>query len=214
MAEFTCCARFPVGVFREVTSQTDWPTYNGDIGGNRFTKATQIDKSNVKRVAPLWMFTLPNVAGLQMTPLVVDGVMYVTRQQRVLCARCRHRPSNLALPAAAHARHYRRRRGRREPGSGLSNGKIFMNTDNAHLIALDRSTGALLWDSEVADSHFNYSASSAPLAVGDLVITGTAGGEEGARGVLAAFDQATGKEVWRFWTVPGARRAGIGDMEG
>jgi alcohol dehydrogenase (cytochrome c) len=190
------------GVFREVTSQTDWPSYNGNIGGNRFTKATQIDKSNVKRVAPVWMFTLPNVAGLQMTPLVVDGVMYVTASNE-----CYALDAGTGHPIW----HYQRPRTRGITGGGAgganrgaaySNGKVFMNTDNAHLIALDRSTGALVWDSEVADSHFNYSASSAPLAVGDLVITGTAGGEEGARGVLAAFDQATGKEIWRFWAVP------------
>ena len=194
--------KLPGGAFREVTSQSDWPTYNGDIGGNRFTKATQIDKSNVKRVAPLWMFTLPNVAGLQMTPLVVDGVMYVTASNE-----CYALDAGTGHPIW----HYQRPRtkgitgggaGGANRGAAYANGKVFMNTDDAHLIALDRADGALLWESQVADSHFNYSASSAPLAVGDLVVTGTAGGEEGARGVLAAFDQATGKEIWRFWTVP------------
>jgi alcohol dehydrogenase (cytochrome c) len=64
--------------FREVTSQSDWPSYNGDTGGNRYTTLRQIDKSNVSQVSLRWMFTLPNVAALQMTPLVVDGVMYAT----------------------------------------------------------------------------------------------------------------------------------------
>ena len=77
-----------------------------------------------------------------------------------------------------------------------------MATDNAHLIALNRFTGELIWDTEMADWHLNYFATSAPLAVGNLVVAGTGGGEHGARGFLAAFDQATGKEVWRFWTVP------------
>ncbi len=89
-----------------------------------------------------------------------------------------------------------------------------MNTDNAHLIALDRANGELLWDTEVANSHLNYSASSAPLAVGHLVITGTAGGEEGARGFIAAFDQKTGKEAWRFWTVPAAGEPGSETWKG
>ena len=66
------------GRFREVTSEVDWTTYNGDIGGNRYTKLTQINKTNVTRVAPRWMFTLPNVNGIQATPIVVEGVMYVT----------------------------------------------------------------------------------------------------------------------------------------
>jgi alcohol dehydrogenase (cytochrome c) len=206
--------KMPGGIFREATSKAGWPTYNGDIGGNRYTQATQIDRSNVTRVAPLWNFTLPNVSGLQMTPLVVDGVMYVTASNECY-----------ALDGGTgHAIwHYQRPRTRGITGGGAgganrgasySNGKIFMNTDNAHLIALDRSSGALLWDTEVADSHFNYSASSAPLAVGNLVVTGTAGGEEGARGVLAAFDQATGKEVWRFWTVPGEGEPGSETWKG
>ena len=77
-----------------------------------------------------------------------------------------------------------------------------MVTDNAHLIALDRFTGKLLWDTEMADWRQNYNATSAPLAVGNLVVNGSSGGDEGVRGFVAAFDQTTGKEVWRFWTVP------------
>ena len=77
-----------------------------------------------------------------------------------------------------------------------------MVTDHAHLIALNRITGALLWETEMADWHQNYNATGAPLPVGNLVVTGTSGGDEGVRGFVAAFDQATGKEVWRFWTVP------------
>ncbi len=80
--------------------------------------------------------------------------------------------------------------------------RVFMVTDHAHIIALDRFTGTLLWDTEMADWRQNYGATSAPLAVGGLVVSGTSGGDEGVRGFLAAFDQATGKEVWRFWTVP------------
>jgi alcohol dehydrogenase (cytochrome c) len=76
-----------------------------------------------------------------------------------------------------------------------------MVTDDAHLLALNRSNGEVLWDTQLADWHQNYNATSAPLVVGNLIITGSAGGEEGVRGFVAAFDQS-GKEVWRFWTVP------------
>jgi alcohol dehydrogenase (cytochrome c) len=79
---------------------------------------------------------------------------------------------------------------------------VFMVTDNAHLIALNRATGLLLWDIEMADWRQNHGATSAPLAVGSLVISGTGGGDNGARGFVAAFDQATGKEAWRFSTLP------------
>ena len=77
-----------------------------------------------------------------------------------------------------------------------------MVTDNAHLLALNRFTGDLVWDTEMADWHKNYNATSAPLIADNLVISGTAGGEQGVRGFLAAYDPITGKEVWRFWTVP------------
>ena len=77
-----------------------------------------------------------------------------------------------------------------------------MVTDHAHVIALNRFTGALLWETEMADWRQNYNATGAPLVVGNLVVTGTSGGDEGVRGFVAAYDQASGKEVWRFWTVP------------
>jgi alcohol dehydrogenase (cytochrome c) len=202
------------GKFREVTSQTNWTTYNGDIGGNRYTTLTQIDKANVKRVAPRWTFTLPNVSGLQLTPLVVDGLMYVTAGNECY-----------ALDAGSGRQiwHYQRPRSRGLTGGGAGGNnrgaayagdRIFMDTDNAHIIALNRLDGKLLWETEIADSRLNYSASSAPLAVGNLVITGTAGGEEGARGLIAAYDQATGKEVWRFWTVPAPGEKGSETWKG
>ena len=84
---------------REVTSETGWPTYNGEPGGNRYTALTQIDKTNVARLAPKWMFTVPNAGGLQGTPVVVDGIMYVTAPNEMLRARRRQRTAGLALPA-------------------------------------------------------------------------------------------------------------------
>jgi alcohol dehydrogenase (cytochrome c) len=202
------------GKFREVTSEVDWPTYNGDIGGNRYTKLTEIDKSNVKRVAPRWIFTLPNVSGLEGTPLVVDGVMYITAGNECY-----------ALDAGTGHQiwHFQRPRTRGLTGGGAggvnrgaaySGDRIFIDTDNAHLLALNRWDGQVAWETEIADSHLNYSATSAPIVVGNLVITGTAGGEEGARGLIAAYEQATGKEAWRFWTVPAPGEQGSETWKG
>ena len=88
-------------------------------------------------------------------------------------------------------------------GVASAGDRIFMLTDNAHMIALNRFNGELLWETEMADWHQNYNRTSAPLTVGNLVISGTArGGDEGVRGFVAAFDQSTGHEVWRVWTVP------------
>jgi len=188
--------------YRPVTSQADWPTYNGQLGGNRWSTLDQIDKRNVTRLAPHWTYSLAAASRLQVTPVVVDGVMYVTTANE-----CH------ALDAGTGRRIWDYRRPRTkglvgDAAGGINRGvavagdRVFMVTDHAHIIALDRFTGTLLWDTEMADWRQNYGATSAPLAVGGLVVSGISGGDEGVRGFLAAFDQATGKEVWRFWTVP------------
>ena len=188
--------------YRPVTSQADWPTYNGQTSGSRYSPLTQITKGNVARMIPKWIFSVPNAPTLQVTPVVVDGVMYVTSANQCY-----------AVDAGSGRQiwHYSRPRtkglvgnaaGGVNRGVGVAGDRVFMVTDHAHLIALNRATGALLWETEMADWRQNYNATVAPLPVGNLVITGTSGGDEGVRGFLAAFDQATGKEVWRFWTVP------------
>jgi alcohol dehydrogenase (cytochrome c) len=188
--------------YREVTSQTDWTGYNGDPGGNRYTKLAQITKANVAQLNAKWMFALPGTGRLQATPVVLGGIMYVPAANECYA---------VDAGTGREIWHYRRDRTKGMAGdaAGLTNrgvataaGRVFMATDNAHLIALDRFTGALVWETELADWHQNYFATSAPLAVGNLVVSGVGGGEHGSRGFVAAFDQGTGKEVWRFWTVP------------
>jgi alcohol dehydrogenase (cytochrome c) len=190
------------GRYRPVTSQTDWPTYHGDPSANRFTKLQQIDKSNVAHLAPKWTFSLPNITPLENTPVVVDGVMYVSSANEVYA---------LDAGSGRSLWHYRRERtkglvgnasGGFNRGVAISGDRLFMLSDNAHILSMNRFNGELLWDTEMADWHQNYNATSAPLVVGNLVITGTAGGDEGARGFVAAYEAATGKEVWRFWTIP------------
>jgi alcohol dehydrogenase (cytochrome c) len=184
---------------RPVTSDANWPTYNGDPRGNRYTTLAHINKENVARLAPSWMFSIPDAGSLQVTPVVVDGIMYVTARNQCF-----------ALDAGSGRRiwHYKRpptkgvTQGHANRGVGVVGDRVFMMTDHAHLIALNRFTGELLWDSPLADFRQNYSASSAPLPAGNLVISGVSGGEHGANGFVAALDQETGKEVWRFWTVP------------
>ena len=151
---------------------------------------------------PKWIFNLPNVPRLQGTPVVADGVMYVTSGNECY-----------ALDAGTGRQIWRYQRARTRGmignaagginrGAAVAGDRVFMATDHAHLIALDRATGALVWDTEMADYRQNYGATGAPLTVGGLVISGVSGGDEGVRGFVAAYDQATGKEVWRFWTVP------------
>jgi alcohol dehydrogenase (cytochrome c) len=170
--------------------------------GARYSPLAEINTTTVARMAPRWITTLPNTARLQVTPVVVEGVMYVTSANECYA---------LDAGNGREIWHYQRPRTKGLIGNaagGINRGvavageRVFMTTDHAHLIALDRSTGALLWDTEMADWRQNYNGTGAPLAVGGLVVSGSAGGDEGVRGFVAAFDQATGKETWRFWTVP------------
>ena len=200
--------------YRRVTSQADWPSYNGETKGYRHSALTQISKSNVSRMVPKWIFNLPNTSTLQGTPVVVDGVMYVTSANqcyaidagtgREIWHYSRPRTRNLTGNAA----------GGINRGVGIAGDRVFMVTDHAHIIALNRFTGALVWETEMADWKVNYNATVAPLPIGNLVITGSSGGDEGVRGFLAAFDQATGKEVWRFWTVPAPGEPGSETWKG
>ena len=180
-----------------------WPTYDGNQSGNRFSPLDQINATNVQHLAPKWMFTISGAPrALQVTPLVVDGVMYVTsvneaygldaRSGREIWHYSRPRTQGLAGDAASGINR----------GVAVLGDRVFMVTDNAHLIALDRATGKLLWDVEMADSHQNYGATGAPLVVNDLVISGVSGGDEGIRGFVDAYRASTGAHVWRFWTVP------------
>ncbi|HEY8148507.1 MAG TPA: PQQ-binding-like beta-propeller repeat protein [Vicinamibacteria bacterium] len=186
-------------LFRAVTSETGWPTYNGDPGGNRYTTLSQIDKTTVTRLASQWLFSIPDAGLLQMTPVVVGGIMYVTAPNQCFA---------LDAGTGRPIWHYKRpptkgvSGGNANRGVGVAGDRVFMVTDHAHIVALDRFTGERQWDTEMADWRQNYAASSAPLPAGDLVISGVSGGEHGANGFVAAYDQATGKEVWRFWTVP------------
>jgi alcohol dehydrogenase (cytochrome c) len=188
--------------YRVVTSQVDWPSYNGDPSGNRYSKLEQINKGSVARLRPEWIFPMANAPQVENTPVVVEGVMYVSNANECY-----------ALDAGSGRMiwHFQRPRTKGVAGNaaiGFNRGVatagdlIFMLTDNAHMLALNRYTGEVAWETEMADWHQNYNGTSAPLAVNNLVVTGTAGGDEGARGFVAAYDQASGKEVWRFWTVP------------
>jgi alcohol dehydrogenase (cytochrome c) len=202
------------GRYREVTSQTGWTMYNGQPSGNRYSALTQITPGNVTRLTPQWVFTLPNLSQGQVTPVVVDGVMYVSAANDLYA---------LDAGSGRQVWNYRRPRTRGltgvaargvNRGVAVSGDRVFMATDHAHLIALNRASGALLWETQMADWHQNYNGTGAPMIVGNLVISGIAGGDEGARGFVAAYDHATGKEVWRFWAVPARGEPGADTWKG
>ncbi len=181
----------------------DWPTYHGNINGNRHSDLKQIDVSNVAHLAPAWMFPIAKAQRLEGTPIVIDGIMYVTTANECFALDAKNgrqiwhyaRPLTKGVIGDAASAINR--------GVAVRNDKVFMVTDHAHIIALDRLTGSLIWDTEMADFHQHYGATGAPLVIGNLVLSGTSGGDEGAPGFIAAFDTETGARAWRFSTIQG-----------
>jgi PQQ-dependent dehydrogenase (methanol/ethanol family) len=180
----------------------DWPTYHGRLDGNRHSALDQITGNNVGDLSLQWVYTM-RAFNLEMTPLVLDGVMYATGPNQV---------SALDARSGREIWRYSRPRSqglRGDAASGLNRGvalvgdRVFYVTDDARLLGLSRLNGALLWEVSLPqNSEQPYGGTMAPLVVGDLVIAGVSGADEGIRGFLAAYNVATGKEAWRFWTVP------------
>jgi putative heme-binding domain-containing protein len=180
----------------------EWPTYHGNIGGNRHSPLSQINTTNVATLAAKWLFPIAGGQRLEVTPLVVDGVMYVTMANEAYAVDAKNgreiwhysRPLTPGVVGDAASKINR--------GVAVLGDKVFMLTDDAHMIALSRTGGQLLWDTEMADYKQHYGGTSAPLVVKNLVLAGTSGGDEGARGFLDAFNVDTGKRAWRFWMMP------------
>jgi alcohol dehydrogenase (cytochrome c) len=187
----------------------EWPTYNGEPGGNRFSSLTQVNTQTAKDLELQWTNTLSGI-GLQVTPIVSNGVMYVTAPNRV-CALdgrsgreiwCYNRAAPDAVPSG--------RGGPQGGGATASNRgvatlgeRIFYTTWDAHLLCLNRLTGGLMWDVNIRGPGATRGGTiSAPLIVNDLVISGINGGDGPLRGFLVAFKATTGEEAWRFWTIP------------
>jgi PQQ-dependent dehydrogenase (methanol/ethanol family) len=181
----------------------EWPSYNGQLHGNRHSPLEQINTTNAAGLQLQWSYSIPYY-GLEATPLVSDGVMYVSGPNQVCAidARggrevwCYTRPRSPANTIAGDAAKGATR------GVALLGERVFFTTDNAHLICLNRVTGALMWDVKMPDSPGAFGATAAPLVVGDLVIAGMAGGDGPLRGFLAAYHAATGEQAWRFHTIP------------
>jgi alcohol dehydrogenase (cytochrome c) len=186
----------------EAPAPGDWPTYNGSVSGNRFSSLRQIDTLTVRSLAPAWMFPVPNARTLEGTPVVVHGTMFVTTANAAYALDARtgrlvwryERPLTRGVIGDAS--------GAINRGVAVLGDRVFMVTDHAHLLALSRTSGTLLWDVAMADYHRHYGATGAPLVVHGLVVSGTSGGDEGDRGFIAAYDVRTGAPVWRFWTIP------------
>ncbi|MEZ5355392.1 MAG: PQQ-binding-like beta-propeller repeat protein [Bryobacteraceae bacterium] len=181
----------------------EWPGYHGLPSGNRHSTLEQIDTQNAGRLQLQWSYSIP-YNGLEATPVVSDGVMYMSGPNQVcaLSARtgrelwCYVRARTAANTIAGDAAKGATR------GVALLGDRVFFATDNAHLLCLHRLTGALLWETVMPKTAGKFGATAAPMVVNDLVISGMAGGDGPLLGFLVAYRATTGEEVWRFRTIP------------
>lgn len=192
----------------------NWLTYSGDYSSQRFSKLDEINRTNAQNLELKWVRQLDTLANVETTPIVVDGVMYVTTADNVVLAL----DAKTGLPFWTYAYPQSDRLTlcclKQNRGVAILGKTLYMGTLDAHLVALDAKTGSLLWNVEVADNLGGYSITSAPLVVKDKVITGVAGGEYGIRGFIDAYDAKTGQRVWRRYTIPGPGEPGNETWEG
>ena len=175
---------------------------NGNYSQTRYYPASQINTSNVKNLRPAWIFQTEIVESLETSPLVINGVMYVTTSFNHV----------YALDAATGAQiwHYKHKMGPittyccgpNNRGVAAYGDKVFMGTLDARLIALDAKTGKKVWDTQIADPELGYSETMAPTAVNGKILIGTNGGEYGIRGFVKAYDANSGRLLWTFHSIP------------
>ena len=202
-------AQVPFARLREAASEPhNWLTYSGGYFSQRYSELDQIAPANVGDLELQWVYQTPVFGPWQATPIVVDGVMYVSQRPNDIVALDARTGRVFWVYSYPTPSDHRACCGSNNRGVAVLGERVFMGTLDAHVVAIDASTGAELWDVEVADKHLAYSLTLAPLAVKDKVIVGTAGGDRGIRGFIAAFDAETGEEAWRFYTIPGPGEPG------
>jgi PQQ-dependent dehydrogenase (methanol/ethanol family) len=191
----------------------DWATYNGRRDGNHYNPLAQIMVTNVKQLQPQWTF-VPGGVGLEGEPIVVDGIMYVTGGPQVCALDARTGLSIWCTPRTNGLGMQRANRGPRNNqapapvgpnrGVGILGDRLFYTSDDAYLVCLNRLTGSVMWTEPLAEpaEEGKIYTSASVMVVNDLVITGIAGGDSPMRGFIVAFHADTGKEAWRFYTIP------------
>jgi alcohol dehydrogenase (cytochrome c) len=192
----------PERLANALKEQQNWLTYWGDYTGIHHRDLKQINTANVKNLKVDWIYQTGESGSNETTPLVVDGVMYATAGRGIA----------MALDAVTGRELWRYKyaapTGRSfvssvNRGMAILGGNVYMVTPDSQLLALNAKTGRLVWQSEMTPwTPGVHYATLAPLVVKDKIIVGISGGEQGVRGFIDAYDAATGKRVWRFWTIP------------
>lgn len=182
--------------------EANWTTYHGSYASLHHSALEQITPANAKNLELKWTFQAQSLEKFETTPLIVDGVMYLTEAPNTIVALdaatgrefwiYEHKNPDVTYPCC----------GKVNRGLAIHNGTLYMGTVDAKLIAVDAATGQLRWETVVADYKQGYALTHAPLIIKDKVLVGTAGGELGIRGFLAAYDAKTGRQLWKFKTIP------------
>jgi PQQ-dependent dehydrogenase (methanol/ethanol family) len=175
---------------------------NGNYEQTRYYPARQINVDNVKNLRPAWIFQTEIVESQETTPIVVNGIMYITTSFNHVYA--------LNAKTGEQIWHYKHKMGPittyccgpNNRGVAAYGDKVYMGTLDAKLVALDAKTGKLVWEKQIADPELGYSETMAPTAVNGKILIGTNGGEYGIRGFVKAYDHETGKLLWTFNTIP------------
>jgi alcohol dehydrogenase (cytochrome c) len=186
----------------------NWLTYGGGFAGQRYSTLSQITPENVQDLRLQWAFQQRSTEKFEATPLVVDGVMYLTQAPNDIVAIDAVTGELKWLYSYSPSRESRPCCGRVNRGVAILGNTLYMVTIDAHIVAVDARDGKLVWDHEVAKPNAGYAMTHAPLVIKDKVIAGVAGAEFGIRGFIAAFDATTGQEAWRFYTIPGKGEPG------
>ena len=210
-------AIIPYALYAQITAERlvrandephNWLTYSGSYSSRRHSALRQIDPSNVKNLELKWIHQMGVVQSVSTTPIVVDGVMYVTRPPNDVLAmdgrtgQVFWQYSYTPKPGTLCCR------GPVNRGLAILDDTLYMATLDAQLIAIDRKNGKPVWKTQVAEAKESYSLNLAPLVVKDMVIVGPSGGDLGIRGFIDAYDAKTGERAWRFHTIPGPGEPG------
>jgi alcohol dehydrogenase (cytochrome c) len=190
-------------------ADTGWQMYAGNYAGWRYSELTQINTTNIATLTPKWIFQTGVLGTMETTPLVQNGLMYITAASNHAFA--------IDLRTGHSVWHYSRKPpkpldlccGEVNRGLAVLGNRLFKVTVEDTLLALDIATGKPLWETTLGDYRKGYSGTLAPLIVKDKVLVGTAGAEFGIRGFVDAYSPDTGKRLWRFYTVPRAGEPGF-----
>lgn len=207
-------AAAPTTTSPQVGSAAEWHGVNGDSAETGFSRLDQINTTNAGQLGLAWYLDLPGEASLQASPIFVDGLLYFTGSYADVYAVdgrtgqlqwkfepkvWEHNPMKMNFGFGANR------------GAVYANGKVFSSALDGQLFALDAKTGAKLWEAESTDPKGMQTVTGAPRVIGKNVVIGNAGADFGQRGYVSAYDQATGKQAWKFFIVPSSPEANKGN---